>query len=58
MSILTDISGPGDRRREIARAVCEAHLQEINLHSLNMYSLQLPENIGREAGNILFAFLD
>ena len=48
--ILSDISGPEDRRKEVARAVCEDQSEEIHLHSLNMYNLQLPENIGREAG--------
>ena len=39
------------RRREVAREVCEEQEERITLHTVKMYDLVPPAPIGRQAGN-------
>ena len=40
-----------ERRREVAREVCEEQEERITLHTVKMYDLVPPAPIGRQAGN-------
>ena len=40
-----------ERRREVAREVCEDQEEVITLHTVKMYDLVPPAPIGRQAGN-------